>query len=79
MSVSFNCGSPTAFLDRTRECPERKKHVRDRNWVVSQRMCNHSAFNGYHYTPSDYSTVRCKSCGAVGRTKADYVALLRDA
>ena len=79
MSVSFNCGSPSAFIAATRECRERWLAVRERNWEVLQRNCNHSAFNGYHYTPSDYSTVRCKTCGAVGRTKADYVALLRDA
>ncbi len=79
MSVSFNCGSSSAFMDKTRVCQERHKHPSERNWVVLQRRCNHSAFNGYHYTPSDYSTVRCNSCNAVGRTKADYVAHLKDA
>lgn len=78
MSVSFNCGSSSAFMDQTKTCQERSRPVRERNWVVLQRLCNHSAFNGYHYTPSDYSTVRCMTCNAVGRTKADYVALLRD-
>lgn len=79
MSMSFNCGSPASRLTSARECLERAKPVQERNWVVSQRYCNHSAFNGYHYTPSDYSTVRCKSCGAVGRTKANYVESLKDA
>lgn len=79
MSVSFNCGSPDSFLQRTIDCQERKKPVRERNWQVLQRYCNHSAFNGYHWTASDYSTVRCCTCGAVGRTKANYVALLPDA
>ena len=41
--------------------------------VCTQYKCNHSAFNGYHYTPSDYSTVYCKRCGAVWRTKAKFV------
>lgn len=67
MSVSFSC-----------HCSERRKPVADRNWVVVQRKCNHSAFNGYHYTPSEYSTVWCNECHALGRTKAGYVDSLPD-
>jgi hypothetical protein len=67
MSVSFSC-----------HCPERKKPVRERKWVVIQRNCNHSAFNGYHKTPSEYSDVYCQVCRALGRTKARYVDLLKD-
>lgn len=48
-------------------------------WVVLQRKCNHSAFNGYHWTPSDYSCLRCTECGRVWRTKAAYVDGLPDA
>jgi uncharacterized Zn finger protein len=48
-------------------------------WRVIQRKCNHSAFNGYHYTPSDYSAVRCEKCGHIWRTKAKYVDDLQDA
>lgn len=55
------------------DCPERKKPIKERAWLVRQFMCNHSAFNGYHYTRSDYSAVNCTECGAVWRTKADYV------
>jgi len=47
---------------------------RPRQVVVRQRMCNYSAFNGYRYTPSDYSLVRCVHCGCIWRTKAAYVA-----
>ena len=50
-------------------------------WVVLQRECNYSAFNGYRYTPSDYSAVACRApgCGRVWRTKAAYVGGLPDA
>jgi len=68
MAESFSC-----------KCPERRKpQIRDRNWVVLQRNCHHSAFAGYNYTPSDYSTVKCRTCRAVGRTKAQYVELLEN-
>lgn len=60
------------------KCPERKKPVEERNWVVVQRNCHHSAFAGGRRTPSDYSTVRCRSCLKVGRTKAKFVNLLKD-
>lgn len=62
MAVSFSC-----------KCDERKKPVAERNWTVIQYRSHHSAFAGYHYTISDYSTVRCCSCHSVGRTKAGYV------
>ncbi len=60
------------------QCAERKKPPGERNWVVRQRNCNHSAFSGYHYTPSDYSSVVCYSCTAVWRTKAAFVYSLVD-
>jgi hypothetical protein len=43
------------------------------NWRVRQYKCNHSAFNGYRYTPSDYSSIHCLECGRAWRTKAKYV------
>lgn len=67
MSVSFRC-----------HCPERRKPIAQRNWGISQRKCNYSAFSGYHYTPSDYSQVHCLSCLATGRTKAAFVDKLPD-
>lgn len=67
--VSFGC-----------HCSERKKKdIHHRRWFVLDRECNHSAFNGYHRTPSDYSTVVCAECGATGRTKAAFVRYLPDA
>ena len=64
MSCSFSC-----------KCGERKKPLNRRNWVIHQYRCNHSAFNGYHWTSSDYSTVICRNpdCYGGGRTKAGYV------
>lgn len=55
--------------ERGVEC--RRSH-RDR-WVVIVREGNYSAFNGYHFTPSDYSCLECTSCGRTWRTKAGYV------
>jgi hypothetical protein len=50
-------------------------------WVVVARRCNYSAFNGYRWTPSDYSEVRCTRPDCLGRwrTKAKYVDALPDA
>lgn len=62
MSVSFSC-----------HCPERRKPVKERRWRVLQYKCNHSAFNGYKHTVSDWSEVVCLECRAMGRTKAAYV------
>ena len=67
MSVSFGC-----------HCSERKKPVSERNWVVIVRKGNYSAFNGYRFTPSEYSEVYCRSSGALGRTRAKYVDELPD-
>lgn len=61
------------------ECSERREPITGRLWRVTQRECNHSAFNGYHHTPSTHSSLRCLRCGASWRTKADYVMSLPDA
>lgn len=47
--------------------------------MVTMRECNYSAFNGYHWTPSAYSAVRCVWCGSTWRTKGKYVARKPDA
>ena len=51
-------------------------------WTVADRECNHSAFNGYRWTPSAYSAVVCArylgGCGVRWRTKAAYVGALPD-
>lgn len=62
MAVSFYC-----------KCPERRKPLAQRDWTITQYRCNYSAFNGYHYTNSDWSALRCNACGACGRSKAKYV------
>lgn len=50
-------------------------------WQVLQRLGNASAFNGYRWTPSDYSCVQCTKplCRRIWRTKAAYVRDLVDA
>jgi len=45
-----------------------------RLWRITAYRCNHSAFNGYKATPSDYSQLRCLRCGKFWRTKAAYVS-----
>jgi len=67
MSVSFSC-----------HCEERKKPVKQRNWIVRHRRVHHSAFSGYRPTYTDYSLVQCLNCMATGRTKARYVSELKD-
>jgi hypothetical protein len=63
------------------QCGEADKPVAERRWAVAQRRCNHSAFNGYHRTPSEWSAVVClnPSCSGSWRTKARYVDQLPDA
>jgi hypothetical protein len=74
---------PTQYGRSADELKDNKRCQREHqaDWVVLQRKCNHSAFNGYHWTPSDYSSVRCghPGCGRVWRTKAAYVDSLPDA
>lgn len=55
-------------------CDEsRKRVVSNRNWGVSDYKSNHSAFNGYRSTSSNYSQVHCLSCRATWRSKGRYV------
>lgn len=60
------------------KCPESKKPIGERRWFVLMRNGNASAFNGYRWTYSDYSCLQCHACGTVWRTKAGYVAQLKD-
>ena len=48
--------------------------------VVTDRNCNHSAFNGWRRTPSDYSAILCVSadCRRSWRSKAPGVANVPD-
>lgn len=62
----------------TCRCPERARPLGERRWRVALRHGNASAFNGYNWTPSDYSEVRCLRCWAVWRTRAAYVERLGD-
>lgn len=55
----------------------RKKNDHSDLTVINYK-CNYSAFNGYKYTPSDYSLVKCNrtGCNGMWRTKARYVDTL---
>lgn len=59
-------------------CSYGRGRLRVRHWRVVERNCNHSAFNGGHWTWSDYSQLRCQQCGRMWRTKAAYVRNLSD-
>jgi hypothetical protein len=48
------------------------------SWEVLVRNANYSAFNGGRRTPSAYSSLRCRACKAVWRTKAAYVKYVPD-
>lgn len=63
---------------RSCKCLERDKPFAKRAWRVLAYRCNHSAFNGYRRTPSQYSAVTCLACQASWRTKAGYVDSLKD-
>lgn len=58
------------------KCPEGKRPISERRWVVLQRNSRCSAFDGYRQMFSDYSAVQCHICGTVWRTKADFVLKL---
>lgn len=60
------------------KCPEGKKPVHERRWVVLQRNGRCSAFDGYQHMYSDYSAIQCHLCGTVWRTKASFVLHLPD-
>lgn len=59
------------------KCPESKKPIEQRAWVIRDYKCNYSAFNGWRYTPSDYSAISCLKCQTIWRTKAKYVDNLK--
>lgn len=52
-------------------CPERKKPKKERAWHYVVYKGNYSAFSGYRFTPSNYSLVKCRCCGASWRTKME--------
>lgn len=61
------------------KCPESRKPVKERAWMVTQRNQRCSAFDGYHPMWSTYSCVRCKACHACWRTNARFVDWLPNA
>lgn len=57
-------------------CQHKETHYH--RWRVLHRKCNYSAFNGYKYTPSDYSCLVCLECSRVWRSKSNYVKFISD-
>jgi len=74
--MEANCGRTVTADSAQLACrlPEHRSA-----WVVTQRKGNRSAFNGYRWTPSAYSEVRCTVGGSVWRSRAAYVDDLPDA
>ena len=66
MSASFTCKCHGIKVERMK------------NWVVTDRMCNYSAFNAYRRLASNYSQVHCTKCNGWWRTCALYVDDLTD-
>lgn len=62
MAEHFNC-----------KCPERSKPIHDRAWIVNPYKWNNGSFVPAGGVFSEYSTVWCLNCRAVGRCKANYV------
>lgn len=65
-----------ALTERQREINRTCSRDHRDHWVVTMRNGNASAFNGYRWTPSAYSEVRCTAPGCEHgpwRTKAAYV------
>lgn len=58
---------------RVCRCPELRLALRRRYWRTLTFRGNYSAFHGYRFTPSDYSSIICLRCGSCWRTKAAYV------
>lgn len=79
-SMSFVAHQFGGFMSAREKCTCGRKRGDHKDLVVTQRNCNYSAFNGYHYTPSDYSQVVClrPGCNGSWRSKADYVDGLPD-
>lgn len=53
-----------------------KKVEKMKNWVVVTYRGNKSAFNGYKFTPSEFSEIKCNKCGNTWRTKMNYVQII---
>jgi len=62
MAIHFSC-----------KCPERKKPVNERAWVVTQYHWTTGSFSPKGGEWSQYSQVYCLECGATGRSKSKYV------
>jgi len=76
-ATEFNSQMRRGYSSKADACRDKTHRG---SWAVMVRLGNYSAFNGYRFTPSDYSLVRCghPGCGRMWRTKAGYVSELPD-
>lgn len=58
--------------------PKKTTEQRLKRWRIVTYQGNHSAFNGYRFASSEYSSITCLDCSACWRTKAKYVEDLKD-
>jgi hypothetical protein len=78
VSTTYRSPWSNAMSDQERSEHQNCQRSHRDHWVVIARNGNSSAFNGGHWTPSDYSALRCTHCGRAWRTKANYVRHLPD-
>lgn len=79
-SVLFQHVSKGVKVSASIKCSCGRKKGDKTDLVVIKRNYNQSAFNGYHRTYSEYSTVSCTriGCNGMWRTKAEYVKTIQD-
>jgi len=55
------------------KCKERNRPASERDWEIIDFKCAYPAFGGHRRVKSEYSGIKCNSCGCYWRSKASYV------